>query len=214
MKTNHPETKYEQVKDTANSFAYLAAAIAFSVLIVWGGTLLLPLALLILGPVIYFSTRDEETRVVLIERIDNLKNWKNVPQRLQFEEAAERQGLPVIISHKESTAIVFANRTALEWLGKDLVGRTVDSEEGLAFRPLQMNGVPVDKNRHPALLVQKQAEPKAIEVLWATPLGQIPFCFEGKKLLAESDYNDEYLVMTLHPKKGYNSSGIFDGACA
>jgi hypothetical protein len=207
MSTNHLETKYEQAKDTASSFAYLAAAVAFSILLVWGGTLLLPIALLILGPVVYFSTRDEEMRTVLVERLDNLKNWKSIPQRMQFEIAAERQGLPVIISHKESRAIVYANRTALEWLGKDLVGRTVDSEEGMAFKPLRMNGVPIDKNQHPALQVQKQTEPKAMEVLWATPLGEIPFCFEGKKLLAESEFNDEYLVMTLHPKSA-------SGACA
>lgn len=214
MRTNHPETKYEQVKETASSYAYLAAAITISVLLVWGGTLLLPLALPILGPVIYFSTRDEDARSEFTERLDNVKTWKNIPHRLQFEKAAESQGLPVIISHTESTAIVYANRTAREWLGQDLVGRTVDSEDILRFKPLRVNGALIDKNRHPALLVQKQTEPKPMEVLWATPLGEIPFCFEGKKLLDKSEYNDEYLVMTLHPKKGYKSSGIFDGVCA
>ncbi|MNL30425.1 hypothetical protein D3C87_1521610 [compost metagenome] len=211
MRTNHFETKYEQVRTTASSLAYLAAAVIFFTILVWGGALLLPVALLILGPVVYFSTRDEESRAVFVERIDNLRHWKKLPQRLQLEKAAESHGLPVMISHRESTAIVYANKTAREWLGQDLVGRTVDSEDVLDFRPLRVNGEPVDKNKHPALIVKNQTEPKAIEVLWATPLGEIPFCFEGKKLLVESGLNDDYLVLTLHPKKSYQAASE---ACA
>lgn len=211
MRTNHFETKYEQVRTTVSSFAYLVAALIFFMVLVWGGALLLPVALLILGPVVYFSTRDEETRAVFVERIDNLKHWKKLPQRLQLERAIEGQGLPVMISHRESTAIVYANRTAREWLGQDLVGRTVDSEDVLAFKPLRVNGELVDKNKHPALMVRNQTEPKAVEVLWATPLGEISFCFEGKKLLFESELNEDYLILTLHPKKSYQDSSE---ACA
>lgn len=211
MRTNHFETKYEQLRATTSSFAYLGAAVTFSVILVWGGALLLPIALLILGPVVYFSTRDEESRAVFVERIDNLRHWKKFPQRLQLERAIESQGLPVMISHRESTAIVYANKTAREWLGQDLVGRTVDSEDVLAFKPLRVNGELVDKNKHPALMIKNQTEPKAIEVLWATPLGEIPFCFEGKKLGVESGVNEDYLVLTLHPKKSYQ---ISSEACA
>jgi hypothetical protein len=199
VRTNHNEEKYKQAKEIFVSFFYLSAATVVSALLVWGGALLLPLALLVLAPVIFFSTREEYSEYTIAERIDNLKRWKKIPQRLMLEEEVERQGLPVMISHRESTAIVYANKTARDWLGQDLVGRTVDSEENLPFKPLKVNGKPVDKNLHPALMVKNQVSAVPLKVLWATPRGDFPFTFEGKRLQLESEQDEEYCVLTLHP---------------
>ncbi|WP_413288829.1 PAS domain-containing protein [Bdellovibrio sp. HCB337] len=171
-------------------------SLIFSFLLVWGGGLLLPLILLPLT-----SAFLPKPKKHCADEADQgfVELWKQQALHTILEKETESTPLPVVITHRESTAIVYANSTAREILGECLVGRTVDSEQGLPFKPVIVNGERIDKENHPAVLIKAKGEKADFEVLWATPVGEIPFRFHAEPLLKGVHGVGEFFQMTLFP---------------
>lgn len=53
--------------------------------------------------------------------------WEKLPERAPLETVAELYGTPALITHRDSTAVVYANSAAKDLLGDSLVGLSVDS---------------------------------------------------------------------------------------
>jgi hypothetical protein len=111
--------------------------------------------------------------ISLIRRKSPEEKWGDLVDAWMVEQLAEGMSDPVLITHRESTQILFANSKAKHFLGTGLVGRTSESEKELPFKPLSFEGAPVDAGNHPAIRMKSRARDLTrARVTWLTPAGE------------------------------------------
>ena len=92
-----------------------------------------------------------------------------------------------------------ANSKAKRLLGNPLVGRTADSEEGLPFKPIRVNGSPIDSDNHPAVQIKSPAHSEQrTQVTWLTPTGEKLLEFAAHDLVTEGSAKPgEFLLVKI-----------------
>lgn len=140
----------------------------------------IPLALLVSAPLLFYVVQRESAKTK--GRPTVLEAWRALPQRSHLEIVTDLYGKPALISHKDSTAIVYANAAAREVLGEAVVGRTLYSAEDLNGKPVCFNGRKVDEENHPATFVKASRGPVRAQMVWANESGRVPLELQAQPL--------------------------------
>lgn len=125
--------------------------------------------------------------------------WHSFPHSTKLELIAEKIPVPVLITHRDSTEIIFANSKAKEILGGPLVGRTAHSDEAFRFKPVKVNGLPISAENHPALQMKASATQKMRTLItWLTPTGERSLDCQIRSLFASPADAENFLLVKIH----------------
>jgi hypothetical protein len=129
------------------------------------------------GAILVFPVLAALTPALIFTMIGSFRSaqaqWRSIPASVKLERYAEQVTEPILITHRDSTEIIYANSSAQEVLGDSLVGRTAHSESGLMYKPVRVDGLPVERDNHPAIRMKSIETKKAkANVTWLTPEGE------------------------------------------
>ena len=175
----------------------VAIALVASALVV------LPLAILglfVLAGISIFLSALERRESPLTSHVGRAR-WNMVPGKSRIEALANRLQTPALISHKESTEIVFANVEMQKLLGFPLIGRTIEYDEELPFKIVEVNQEPASRDNHPVWTLRRDPNPMfsgLVTVL--TPKGRLTAELRARKLFAVPEQVGDFLIYTALPK--------------
>jgi hypothetical protein len=120
--------------------------------------------------------------------------WRKLPSRIPLEIVTDLYDIPALVTHKNSTAVVYANEAARGIFGDSLVGRSVQPAAAIPSGPVCFNGKPVSTDNHPGLVLEAAA-PARGDVVWSTEAGNQRFVLDAQPMLKGPwDTGDFYLL--------------------
>ena len=122
--------------------------------------------------------------------------WRRLPARSHLEIVTDLYGIPALVAHRNSTAVVYANEAARGVFGETLVGRTVQPAEALPRGPVCFNGQPITPVNHPGLVLEAEA-PVSGDVVWSTEAGQKRFVLDAQPMLKGPWDTGDFYLMTF-----------------
>ncbi|RZA01811.1 MAG: hypothetical protein EOP11_17205 [Proteobacteria bacterium] len=126
-----------------------------------------------------------------------LRLWQVLSARPHLEIVTDLYDIPAVVAHRNSTAVVYANAAAQELFGQDLVGRTVKPEAANPSQPICYNGLPVNGENHPGLLLEAEA-PVRRDVVWSAGGENRRFVLDAQPMLKNAWDNGDFYLMTFN----------------
>jgi hypothetical protein len=120
--------------------------------------------------------------------------WRKLPARPHLEIVTDLYDIPAVVTHRNSTAVVYANDAAKNIFGEALVGRAVQPAAALPSGPVCFNGKPIGPQNHPGLVLEAET-PARGDVVWSTEAGNQRFVLDAQPMLrGRWDTGDFYLM--------------------
>lgn len=177
----------------------VATASAFAMFMAWGGVILVLLAAVIAVPFVAIWYGLKMGRDANGDSIRS--RWNRSPLKQRLELLSEQTDSGIVIAHRDSTQIVFANSKARNALGESLVGITVEKESRSPVRLVRMNGVNIATDSHPAVLLKNSAQSRfKADVEYSTPDGDISFSVKARELRESENEKGDFLLYILRRK--------------
>jgi len=125
-----------------------------------------------------------------------MRLWRKLSARPHLEIVTDLYDIPAVVTHRNSTAVVYANDAAKGVFGDELVGRSVLPAAAIPSGPVCFNGKPITEANHPGLVLEAEA-PASGDVVWSTQAGNRRFVLDSQPMLKGAWETGDFYLMTF-----------------